>query len=72
MPYYDDTVSWAYTAISKDRELAQSNDGKSIVSKDSSALVYISDDEVSLDVPVTLTNLVSFFQGMHLRFNDGQ
>ena len=60
MPYYDDTVSWAYTAISKDRELAQSNDGKSIVSKDSSALVYISDDEVSFDVPVTLTNLNAF------------
>jgi hypothetical protein len=34
--------------------------------------VYISDDEVSLDIPVTLTNLVSFFQGMRLRYNDGQ
>ncbi len=33
MPYYDDMVNWTYTAISKDRELAQSNDGKSIVSK---------------------------------------
>ena len=62
VPYYDDTISWAYTSISKDKELAQSNDGKSIVSEDGSALVYISDDEVSLDVPVTLTNLVSFFQ----------
>jgi hypothetical protein len=71
MPYYDDMVNWAYTAISKDRELAQSNDGKSIVSEDGSALVYISDDEISLDVPVTLTNLVSFFQGMRLRYNDG-
>ncbi len=72
MPYYDDTVNWAYTAISKDKELTQSNDGKSIVSEDGSALVYISDDEVSLDVPVTLTNLVSFFQGMRLRYNDVQ
>ncbi len=72
MPYYDDTVNWAYTAISKDKELAQSNNDKSIVSEDGSALVYISDDEVSLDVPVTLTNLVSFFQGMCLRYNDGQ
>jgi hypothetical protein len=71
MPYYDDTVNWAYTAISKDRELAQLNNGKSIVSEDGSALVYISDDEISLYVQVTLTNLVSFFQGMHLRYNDG-
>ncbi len=34
--------------------------------------MYISDDEVSLDVPETLTNLVSFFHGMRLRYNDGQ
>jgi hypothetical protein len=72
MPYYDDTVHWAYTAISKDKELAQSNDGKSIVSNDGSTLVYISKDEVSLDIPITLTNLVSFFQGMRLCYNDGQ
>ena len=72
MPYYNDTVHWAYTAISKDKELAQSNDGKSIVSNDGSTLVYISEDEVSLDIPITLTNLVSFFQGMRLRYNDGQ
>ncbi len=26
---------------------------------------------VSIDIPVTLTNLVSFFQGMKLRYNDG-
>jgi hypothetical protein len=57
MPYYDDTVHWAYTAISKDKELAQSNDGKSIVLNDGSTLVYINEDEVSLDIPMTLTNL---------------
>jgi hypothetical protein len=39
MPYYDDTISWAYTSISKDKELAQLNDGKSIVSEHGSALV---------------------------------
>jgi hypothetical protein len=66
MPYYNDTVNWAYTAISKDKELAQLDDGKAIVSEDGSALVYICDDKISLDVPMTLTNLVSFFQGMHL------
>ncbi len=72
MPYYNDTVNWAYKAISKDKELAQLDDGKAIVSEDGSALVYISDNEISLYVPVTLTNLVSFFQGMCLHYNDGQ
>jgi hypothetical protein len=72
MPYYNATVNWAYTAISKDNKLAQSNDGKAIDSEDGSALVCISDNKVSLDVPVTLINLVSFFQGMRLRYNDGQ
>ncbi len=57
MPYYDATVNWAYTAISKDKELAQSDDGKAIVSEDGSALVY-NIDKISLDVPVTITNLV--------------
>ena len=65
-------VNWAYTAISKDKELAQLDDGKAIISEDGSALVYISDNKNSLDVPVTLTNLVSFFQGMRLGYNDGQ
>jgi hypothetical protein len=53
MPYYNDMVNWAYTAISKDKELAQLDDGKAIISEDGSALVYISDKEISLDVPVT-------------------
>ena len=72
MPYYDDKVNWAYTAISKDKELAQSDDAKAIISDNGSAIVYVSDNEISLEVPVTLTNLVSFFQGMGLRYNDGQ
>jgi hypothetical protein len=72
MPYYNDMDNWAYMAISKDKELAQLNDGKAIVSDEGSTLIYISDNKIYLDVPVTLTNLVSFFQGMHLRYNDGQ
>ncbi len=69
MPYYDDMVNWAYTTISKDKELAQSDDGKSNLSEDDSAIVYASDSKVSITVPVTLTNLVLFFQGMHLLYN---
>jgi hypothetical protein len=48
------------------------NDGKAIISEDGGALVYISDNNISLDVLVTLTNLMYFFQGMHLHYNDGQ
>jgi hypothetical protein len=72
MPYYDDKVNWAYTAISKDKELAQSDDGKAIISDNGSAIVYVSNNEISLEVPMTLTNLVSFFQGMRLHYNDSQ
>jgi hypothetical protein len=71
MPYYDATVHWAYTANSKDKELAQLDDGKAVVSEDGSALLYISANKNSLDVPMTLTNRVSFFQGMRLCYNDG-
>jgi hypothetical protein len=60
------------TAISKDKELAQSDDAKAIISDNGSAIVYVSDNEISLEVPVTFTNLVSFFQGMRLRYNYGQ
>jgi hypothetical protein len=72
MPYYDDKVNWAYTAISKDKELAQSDDGKAIISDNGSAIVYVSNNEISLEVSMTLTNLVSFFQGMRLHYNDSQ
>ncbi len=59
-------------AISKDKELAQSDDGKAIISDNGSAIVYVSNNEIFLEVSVTLTNLVSFFQGMRLCYNDGQ
>jgi hypothetical protein len=72
MPYYDDMVNWAYTTSSKDKELAQSDDGNSILSEDASAVFYASDSKVSITVPVTVTNLVSFFQDMRLQYNDGQ
>jgi hypothetical protein len=54
MPYYNDTFNWAYMAISKDKDLAKLDDGKAIISEDGSALVYISDNKISLDVPVDL------------------
>ncbi len=72
IPFYDDTVNWAYPTSSKDKQLAQSDDGKFILSEEGSAIVYASDSKVSITVPVTLTKLVSFCQGMRLCYNDGQ
>jgi hypothetical protein len=39
MLYDDYTVNWAYATISKDKELAQSGNEKSILSEDGSAIV---------------------------------
>ena len=35
-------------------------------------ILTIGDNEVTLDAPVMLTNLVSFFKDMRLKYNDGQ
>ncbi len=35
------------------------------------AIIYIIENEISMDVPLTLTNLISFFDGMHHRYNNG-
>jgi hypothetical protein len=48
----------------KNQELAASNDGARIASVQGN-------DDVTLDVPLMLTNMVSFLQGMKLRYNDG-
>jgi hypothetical protein len=68
---YDDTINWAFTSKDKLRDLAQVNDDSSIVG-DNGGIVYADDNGITLDVPMTLTNLTSFFNGMHLRYNDGK
>jgi hypothetical protein len=61
--HFNDTFDWAFTSKVKDLELTASDEGAGL------ATVQRNGD-VSLDVPVKLTNLVSFFQGMKLRYND--
>ena len=68
---YDDTVNWVFTSKDKLRDLAQI-DGGSLIVDDDGDIVYADDDGITLDVPLTLTNLISFFTGMHLRYNDGK
>ncbi len=60
------SVGWLKVVISLN------SNGKSILSEDGSGIVYVTDSKVSMTVPATLTNLESFFQGMRLRYNDGQ
>jgi len=68
---YDDTVHWAFASKDKLRELAQLDSGSSIIDDDG-GVVYVHGDDITLDVLLTLTNLISFFTGMHLRYNDGK
>jgi hypothetical protein len=36
------------------------------------AIITIRENEISMDIPLTLTNLVSFFKDMRLKYNDGR
>jgi hypothetical protein len=66
---YDDAISWAFALKDKLHKLAQLDDGDSIVN-DGGSIEFIIGG-VTMDVPLTLTNLISFFDGMHLWYNDG-
>ena len=68
---YDDMINWAFASKDKLRDLAQIDEDSSIVG-DNGGIVYADNDVITLDVPMTLTNLTSFFNGMHLRYNDGK
>ena len=68
---YDDTINWAFASKDKLRDLAQVDNGSSIVDEDG-GIIYINGDDMTLDVPLTLTNLISFFTGMYLCYNNGK
>jgi hypothetical protein len=64
--FYDDKIRWALASKEKVDELAN------LDNKDGINILTIGDNEVTLEMPVTLTNLVSFFKDMKLKYNDGQ
>jgi hypothetical protein len=68
---YDDTINWAFASKDKHCDLAQVANGNSIIDEDG-GIVHMNDDDMTLDIPLTLTNLISFFTGMYLRYNDGK
>jgi hypothetical protein len=69
---YDDTINWAFASKDKLRDLAQVDNGCSSIVDEDGGIIYINGDDMTLDVPLTLTNLISFFTGMYLRYNDGK
>ena len=64
--FYDDKIRWALASKEKVDELANLDD------KDRDNILTIGDNLITLDMPVTLTNLISFFKDMKLKYNDGQ
>jgi hypothetical protein len=67
---YDDTISSAYASKEKLRDLNGKNDNSPIINDDG-GIVFTNSDSNTIDVPLTLSNLVSFFQGMYVWYNDG-
>jgi hypothetical protein len=55
--FYDDKICWAFASKEKLKELADLN-------VDGDGVLEIRDNEVTLDMHVTLANLVSLFQDM--------
>ena len=67
---YDDTISWAYASKEKLRDLNDKNNNSPIIN-DEGGIVFTNGATTTIDVPLTLSNLVSFFQGMYVKYNDG-
>jgi hypothetical protein len=64
MQHYNDTINWAFTSKFKEIQLASSDEGTRIA--------YLhGNGNVTIDVPLPLTNMISFLQGMKLRYNYG-
>ena len=68
---YDDTISWVFASKDKLRDLAQVANGHLIIDEDGGIVQWNSDD-MTPNAPLMLTNLISFFTGMYLRYNDGK
>ncbi len=65
-------VHWAFVSESKNKTLAQLDKGNAITSNTIAGIAYLQGNgDVTIDVPLTLTNLVTFLQGMKLIYNNG-
>jgi hypothetical protein len=62
--FYNEKICWALASKEKIDEMAALNDGGAIVTN--------GENEISIDIPLMFTNLVSFFKDMCLKDNDGR
>jgi hypothetical protein len=71
--YYNNTTNWAFVSKGKLNEALDDvdNNGDPIPITQDDTIIYADDNEVLKNTPVTLTNLISFFDGMRLRYNNG-
>jgi hypothetical protein len=71
--YYNNSINWAFASKDKLNDLLDDVDknGDPIPITQDDVVVYKNDNEVLIDLPLTLTNLISFFDGMKLRYNNG-
>jgi hypothetical protein len=68
--FYNDTVNSAFTSKDKIIEFTQT-EGDDVPIKSDGAIVYAGENKITIDIPVTLSNLISFFDGMKLKYNNG-
>ena len=68
--FYNDTVNWAFTLKDKIIEFTQ-NEGEDVPITSDGAIIYAGENETMIDIPVTLSNLISFFDRMKLKYHDG-
>jgi hypothetical protein len=71
--YYNDRINWAFVSKEKQNNTLDDVDknGVPVPITQDDAIMYTTDNEVLINLPLNLTNLVSFINGMNLRYNDG-
>ncbi len=69
--FYNDAINWVFASKEKLHKIANDFDKDGSPITEDGAIVYVSENEISIKVPVTLTNMISFFDGMRLHYNDG-
>jgi hypothetical protein len=68
--FYNNTINWAFASKDKLNDIADFDKNNDPINENG-AIVYVTKNKISMDILVTLTNLISFFDDMKLRYNDG-
>jgi hypothetical protein len=68
--FYNDTINWAFASKDKLNNLAYFDKNDALI-VENGTIVYVTENKISMNVPMTLTNLISFFNGMNFLYNYG-